>query len=179
MKEYLIHYGVQGMKWGVRKQYEGTGRSGGGGWGPNSQAGGGGPSPIANSMAGNPKKKASFGKSEAEKMGIKDKKKEIAARKKETKKMSKRLNDLSTEISLNSYVYEDRAKGSKHEQKLMEQINNNRSKAFREVDSILAECEKKGYSVSYLTTTTEWTNGVDYVTNLPVVRFEVTDHKSN
>lgn len=72
MKEYLIHYGVQGMKWGVRKQYEGSGRSGGGGWGPNSQAGGGGPSPIANSMAGNPKKKKSVGLAEVKKMGIQD-----------------------------------------------------------------------------------------------------------
>lgn len=177
MNNVLIHYGVKGMKWGVRKQYEGTGGGGGGGWGPNTIATGGGPSPLAASMAGNPKKKASFGKSEANKMGVKDKKKEIAARRKETKKMSKRLNDLSTEISLNSYVYEDRAKGSKHEQKLMEQINNNRNKAFKEVDSILAECERKGYSVSYITTTTEWTNGVDYVTNLPVVRFDVTDYE--
>ena len=177
MKDILIHYGVKGMKWGVRKQYEGTGGGGGGGWGPNTIATGGGPSPLAASMAGNPKKKTSFGKSEADKMGVKDKKKEIAARRKETKKMSKRLNDLSTEISLNSYVYEDRAKGSKREQKLMEQINNNRNKAFKEVDSILAECERKGYSVSYITTTTEWTNGVDYVTNLPVVRFDVTDYE--
>ena len=75
MKDILIHYGVKGMKWGVRKQYEGTGGGGGGGWGPNTIAGGGGPSPLAASMAGNPKKKTLFGKSEADKMGIKDKKK--------------------------------------------------------------------------------------------------------
>lgn len=78
MKEFLIHYGVQGMKWGVRKQYEGTGRSGGGGWGPNTVAGGGGPSPLAASMIGNPKKKKSVGKAEAKKMGIQDKKAQYA-----------------------------------------------------------------------------------------------------
>ena len=75
MKDILIHYGIKGMKWGVRKQYEGTGGGGGGGWGPNTIATGGGPSPLAASMAGNPKKKTLFGKSEADKMGIKDKKK--------------------------------------------------------------------------------------------------------
>lgn len=74
MNNVLIHYGVKGMKWGVRKEYEGTGGGGGGGWGP-SIATGGGPSPLAASMAGNPKKKTLFGKSEADKMGIKDKKK--------------------------------------------------------------------------------------------------------
>ena len=75
MKEVLIHYGVKGMKWGVRKQYEAAGGGGGGGWGPNSIATGGGPSPLAASMAGNPKKKKSVGRAEAEKMGIKDKQK--------------------------------------------------------------------------------------------------------
>ncbi len=70
MKEYLIHYGIKGMKWGVRKQYEGTGGGGGGGWGPNTVAGGGGPSPLAASMAGNLKKKTRFGKNEVKKMGI-------------------------------------------------------------------------------------------------------------
>lgn len=78
MKDILIHYGVQGMKWGVRKQYEGTGRSGGGGWGPNTVAGGGGPSPLAASMAGNPKKKKSVGKNAVKKMGIQDKKAQYA-----------------------------------------------------------------------------------------------------
>lgn len=73
MKDVLIHYGVKGMKWGVRKQYEGTGGGGGGGWGPNSIATGGGPSPLAASMAGNPKKKKIVGKAEAKKMGIKEK----------------------------------------------------------------------------------------------------------
>lgn len=56
MKDILIHYGVKGMKWGVRKEYEATGGGGGGGWGP-SIATGGGPSPLAASMAGNPKKR--------------------------------------------------------------------------------------------------------------------------
>jgi len=69
MKDVLIHYGVKGMKWGVRKQYEGTGGGGGGGWGP-SIATGGGPSPLAASMAGNPKKKKTVGKNAAKKMGI-------------------------------------------------------------------------------------------------------------
>lgn len=72
MNDVLIHYGVKGMKWGVRKQYEGTGGGGGGGWGPNTIATGGGPSPLAASMAGNPKKKKSVGKAEVEKMGVKD-----------------------------------------------------------------------------------------------------------
>lgn len=70
MKDILIHHGVKGMKWGVRKQYEGTGGGGGGGWGPNTIATGGGPSPLAASMAGNPKKKKSVGKNAVEKMGI-------------------------------------------------------------------------------------------------------------
>lgn len=78
MKDILIHYGVKGMKWGVRKQYEGTGGGGGGGWGPNSIATGGGPSPLAASMAGNPKKKKTVGKAEAKKMGIQDKKAQYA-----------------------------------------------------------------------------------------------------
>lgn len=86
MKDILIHYGVKGMKWGVRKQYEGTGGGGGGGWGPNTIAGGGGPSPLAASMAGNPKKKKKFGKAEAKKMGIQDNaKKEAEARKQKAK----------------------------------------------------------------------------------------------
>lgn len=72
MNNVLIHYGVKGMKWGVRKQYEGTGGGGGGGWGPNTIAGGGGPSPLAASMAGNPKKKKKVGKNAVKKMGIKD-----------------------------------------------------------------------------------------------------------
>ena len=70
MKDILIHYGIKGMKWGVRKQYEGTGGGGGGGWGPNTIAGGGGPSPLAASMAGNPKKKKTVGKAEVKQMGI-------------------------------------------------------------------------------------------------------------
>ena len=80
MKDILIHYGVKGMKWGVRKEYEAAGGGGGGGWGPNTIAGGGGPSPLAASMVGNPKKKKRFGKAEAEKMGIKDKKVQYAER---------------------------------------------------------------------------------------------------
>lgn len=70
MNDVLIHYGVKGMKWGVRKEYEGTGGGGGGGWGPSTIAGGGGPSPLAASMAGNPKKKKAVGKNAVEKMGI-------------------------------------------------------------------------------------------------------------
>lgn len=77
MKDILIHYGVKGMKWGVRKQYEGTGGGGGGSWGP-SIATGGGPSPLAASMAGNPKKKKSVGKAQAKKMGIQDRKAQYA-----------------------------------------------------------------------------------------------------
>lgn len=101
------------MKWGVRKQYEGTGRSGGGGWGPNI-IGGAGPSPLAASMAGNPKKKTSVGKSEAKKAGLdvsekaaRDMKKDInswidnkinSARSKDTKnkKLPKGARSLST-----------------------------------------------------------------------------------
>lgn len=70
MKDILIHYGVKGMKWGVRKQYEGTGGGGGGGWGPNTIATGGGPSPLAASMAGNPKKKKTVGENAVKKMGV-------------------------------------------------------------------------------------------------------------
>ena len=72
MNNVLVHYGVKGMKWGVRKEYERTGGGGGGGWGPNTVAGGGGPSPLAASMAGNPKKKKTVGKNAVEKMGVKD-----------------------------------------------------------------------------------------------------------
>lgn len=72
MNNILIHYGVKGMKWGVRKEYEGTDGGGGGGWAPNTVAVGGGPSPLAASMAGNPKKKKSVGFAEAKKMGIQD-----------------------------------------------------------------------------------------------------------
>ena len=105
MKEFLIHYGVPGMKWGVRKQYEGTGRSGGGGWGPNNSiATGGGPSPLAASMAGNPKKKSLFGKKEVQKMGVQDKaKKEAEIRK---YKAEKEANELSKAIALGT-AYED------------------------------------------------------------------------
>lgn len=70
MNNVLIHYGVKGMKWGVRKQYEGTGGGGGGGWVPNSIATGGGPSPLAASMAGNPKKKKTVGENAVKKMGV-------------------------------------------------------------------------------------------------------------
>lgn len=110
MKDILIHYGVKGMKWGVRKQYEGTGGGGGGGWGPNTIAGGGGPSPLAASMAGNPKKKTSFGKSEADKMGIKDNKKskweterEERRKKQEREKAEKDFVDSFNKNWINAY----------------------------------------------------------------------------
>lgn len=95
MNDILIHYGVKGMKWGVRKQYEGTGGGGGGGWGPNTVAGGGGPSPLAASMIGNPKKKSLFGKKEVQKMGLRERRAEELARK---NKSSKEQDDLSDAI---------------------------------------------------------------------------------
>lgn len=97
MKDILIHYGVKGMKWGVRKQYEGTGGGGGGDWGPNTVAGGGGPSPLAASMAGNPKKKKSVGKAEAEKMGVQDRKK--TEREKARQEGEKAANDYARSIA--------------------------------------------------------------------------------
>lgn len=99
MKDILIHYGVKGMKWGVRKEYEGTGGGGGGGWGPNTIAGGGGPSPLAASMAGNPKKKKRFGKAEAKKMGIQDNAvQEKAKAKAEVEKDAQTLGDSLAKI---------------------------------------------------------------------------------
>ena len=109
MKDILIHYGVKGMKWGVRKQYEGTGGGGGGGWGPNTVAGGGGPSPLAASMAGNPKKKTSFGKSEVQKMGIKkstskwETEREERRKKQEREKAEKDFVDSFNKNWINAY----------------------------------------------------------------------------
>lgn len=70
MKDYLIHYGVKGMKWGVRKQYEGTGRSGGGGWGPNNPMSGNPLAAAAASVPNNPKGKKNVGKNAVKNMGV-------------------------------------------------------------------------------------------------------------
>lgn len=120
MNNILMHYGVKGMEWGVRKQYEGTGGGGGGGWGPNTIAGGGGPSPLAASMAGNPKKKALFGKSAADKMGIADNKKEraIKEKKKAQEDIVNILSDYNT--AMNSMDYKSYNKSEKKLNKYLE-----------------------------------------------------------
>lgn len=69
MNNVLIHYGVKGMKWGVRKQYEGTGGGGGGGWGPNNPMAGN-PLAAAASIPNNPKGKKNVGENAVKKMGV-------------------------------------------------------------------------------------------------------------
>lgn len=118
MNDILVHYGVKGMKWGVRKQYEGTGGGGGGGWGPNTIATGGGPSPLAASMSGNPKKKKSIGKAEVQKMGVKDKKKVDPRHERAKIDLVNTLSEYNE--SMNSY----NVKGfTKSEKKLEKQLN--------------------------------------------------------
>lgn len=72
MKDILIHYGVKGMKWGVRKEYEGTGGGGGGGWGPNNPMSGNPLAAAAASIPNDPKGKKNVGKNAVKKMGLKE-----------------------------------------------------------------------------------------------------------
>lgn len=95
MKDILIHYGVKGMKWGVRKQYEGTGGGGGGGWGPNNPMMGNPLAAAAASIPNNPGGKSLFGKKVVKKMGLQERRAEELARK---NKSSKEQDDLSNAI---------------------------------------------------------------------------------
>jgi len=131
MKEVLIHYGVKGMKWGVRKQYEAAGGGGGGGWGPNNPVGGNPLAAAAASVPNSPKGKKNVGENAVENMGVKDKKltfkEQMAARKKEQEKKrqeaERRKKEEAFEKDFNKNWVKSYNRAADRHNKVIEKIN--------------------------------------------------------